>query len=27
VFFGVYLWGLDLVFAALVNWIFQQFGA
>jgi preprotein translocase subunit SecE len=27
VFFGLYLWGLDLVFQALVNWIFRQFGA
>jgi preprotein translocase subunit SecE len=26
-FFGLYLWGLDLVFQALVNWIFRQFGA
>jgi len=26
-FFGLYLWGLDLVFNALVNWIFRQFGA
>ena len=26
-FFGLYLWGLDLVFQALVNWIFAQFGA
>jgi preprotein translocase subunit SecE len=27
VFFGLYLWGLDLVFQAMVNWIFAQFGA
>ena len=26
-FFGLYLWGLDLVFNATVNWIFRQFGA
>lgn len=26
-FFGLYLWGLDLVFNAIVNWIFRQFGA
>ena len=26
-FFGVYLWGLDLVFDRLVNWIFRRFGA
>jgi preprotein translocase subunit SecE len=26
-FFGIYLWGLDLVFNAMVNWIFRQFGA
>ena len=26
-FFGVYLWGLDLVFDRIVNWIFRQFGA
>ena len=26
-FFGLYLWGLDLVFNALVTWIFRQFGA
>jgi preprotein translocase subunit SecE len=27
VFFGVYLWGLDLVFDRTVRWIFQTFGA
>ena len=26
-FFGVYLWGLDVAFDRLVNWIFRQFGA
>ena len=26
-FFGVYLWGLDLVFDRVVNWVFRQFGA
>jgi preprotein translocase subunit SecE len=26
-FFGLYLWGLDLVFDRLVNWVFRQFGA
>jgi preprotein translocase subunit SecE len=26
-FFGLYLWGLDLALARLVNWIFRQFGA
>ena len=26
-FFGVYLWGLDVVFDRIVNWIFRQFGA
>jgi preprotein translocase subunit SecE len=26
-FFGLYLWGLDLVFNAVVNWLFRQFGA
>ena len=26
-FFGVYLWGLDLAFDRIVNWIFRQFGA
>jgi preprotein translocase subunit SecE len=25
-FFGVYLWGLDLIFDRAVNWIFRQFG-
>ncbi len=24
-FFGVYLWGLDLAFDRIVNWIFRQF--
>ena len=27
VFFGLYLWGLDLAFDRLVNWVFRQFGA
>ena len=26
-FFGVYLWGLDLLFDRLVRWVFLQFGA
>ena len=26
-FFGLYLWGLDLAFDRIVNWIFRQFGA
>lgn len=26
-FFGIYLWGLDLVFDRLVRWIFRTFGA
>ena len=26
-FFGVYLWGLDVLFAWIVSWIFRQFGA
>ena len=26
-FFGVYLWGLDLAFDRIVNWIFRYFGA
>jgi preprotein translocase subunit SecE len=25
-FFGLYLWGLDLVFGRIVRWIVQQFG-
>ena len=25
-FFGVYLWGLDLAFNWVVNWVFRQFG-
>jgi preprotein translocase subunit SecE len=27
VFFGVYLWGVDLLLNRLVSWIFQAFGA
>ena len=27
VFFGLYLWGLDLAFDRMVRWIFQRFGA
>ncbi len=27
IFFGVYLWGVDLVLNVIVGWIFQQFGA
>ena len=26
-FFGVYLWGLDVAFDLIVNWIFRRFGA
>ena len=26
-FFGVYLWGLDLVFDRIVTWVFRRFGA
>ena len=26
-FFGAYLWGLDLLFARAVNWVFQALGA
>ena len=26
-FFGLYLWGLDLVFARVMEWVFRQFGA
>jgi preprotein translocase subunit SecE len=26
-FFGLYLWGLDLFFTFVVNWVFKQFGA
>ena len=25
-FFGLYLWGLDLAFNWVVNWVFRQFG-
>ena len=25
-FFGVYLWGLDLMLNAAVNWVFRSFG-
>jgi preprotein translocase subunit SecE len=27
VFFGVYLFGLDMIFNAVVQWIFRRFGA
>ena len=27
IFFGVYLWGIDLILNGVVGWIFQQFGA
>jgi preprotein translocase subunit SecE len=27
VFFGIYLWGIDLILNALVSWVFQNFGA
>jgi len=26
IFFGVYLWGLDLVLSRIVTWIFQRLG-
>jgi preprotein translocase subunit SecE len=26
IFFGVYLWSLDLVLSRIVTWIFQRFG-
>jgi preprotein translocase subunit SecE len=26
-FFGLYLWGLDLLFNRVVDWIFRRFGA
>ena len=26
-FFGLYLWGLDLLFDRMVRWVFLQFGA
>jgi preprotein translocase subunit SecE len=26
-FFGIYLWTLDIGLSALVNWLFQSFGA
>ena len=25
-FFGLYLWGLDLAFDRIINWIFRSFG-
>jgi preprotein translocase subunit SecE len=27
IFFGVYLYGVDIIFSALINWIFQTFVA
>jgi preprotein translocase subunit SecE len=27
IFFGVYLWGLDLVLSAAVNWVYRMTGA
>ena len=27
IFFGVYLWGIDLALSTLVNWVFRTFGA
>jgi preprotein translocase subunit SecE len=27
VFFGMYLWGLDIAINTAVNWIYRQFGA
>ena len=26
-FFGIYLWGLDVLLTAAVSWLFRQFGA
>jgi preprotein translocase subunit SecE len=26
-FFGLYLWGLDLAFGWVINWLYRQFGA
>tara|TARA_B100000959_G_scaffold64060_1_gene67658 strand:+ start:265 stop:441 length:177 start_codon:yes stop_codon:yes gene_type:complete len=26
VFFGVYLWGIDLLLSSLVGWVFSAFG-
>jgi preprotein translocase subunit SecE len=26
IFFGIYLWGLDLIFDRIVGWIFRTFG-
>jgi preprotein translocase subunit SecE len=25
-FFGLYLWGLDLLFGATINWVYRQLG-
>ena len=25
-FFGLYLWGLDMAFGWLINWLYRQFG-
>ena len=27
IFFGIYLYGVDVMFSAIVSWIFQTFGA
>jgi preprotein translocase subunit SecE len=27
IFFGLYLWGVDLLFNGFIGWIFQRFGA
>ena len=27
VFFGIYLWGIDLLLNAVVGWVFETFGA
>ena len=26
-FFGIYLWGMDIAFSYLINWIYRQFGS
>ena len=26
IFFGVYLWGVDLVLSAMIGWVFRTFG-
>jgi preprotein translocase subunit SecE len=27
IFFGLYLWGVDLLFNGFIGWIFRRFGA